>query len=95
MADRLEREIAVLDWNLTNHTPTEAGVSDIEHIRALAKTMGSLLVTTCPPGVEYETAKVKLQELVFWSVAAIARVDTEDEPSRTLIDAGFLGGRRA
>lgn len=63
-----------LDHDLTNHPPADAEVvARFEAIRVEAKTLGHLLIDTCPPSRELSLALTALEQAVMYGVAAIAR----------------------
>jgi lipopolysaccharide biosynthesis regulator YciM len=71
-------DIKLVAYNLTNHKPTEKGVENIEEIRNQAKTFATLIINLTADCYERRVATDKLQEVVFWANAAIARYETED-----------------
>lgn len=68
-----DEEIAIRDRNFTYHVPKEGQPARYEQIRNEAKRMASLLLVQCPPSRERSLAMTKLEEVVFWANASIAR----------------------
>jgi hypothetical protein len=64
-----------VSWNLTNHTPAQAQIEAIEHVRDYAKDLGFLINQECPASRERSLALTALEETVFWAVASIARAE--------------------
>lgn len=64
-----------IEWNLTNHTPNDEQIASIEQVRVAIKDAGHAIVAFCPNGRERSLALTALEELTFWSVAAIARAE--------------------
>lgn len=88
-AARLERDTADIEWKLRHHVPSESAVRRIEHLRGIAQTMGSLIVTSCTPGPEYDAALERLQECLQWAIGAVVRYDNATEIPQTLADLGW------
>ena len=83
MAKNLPNEsfLDELNKRFTYHPPTDEQVRDYEHIRALCESLGQVLAFVCPESREKDVAFQKLDEVVMWVNAAIARrTETEDEP---------------
>jgi hypothetical protein len=70
LLERLERTFAY-------HPPTEGQVERYKEIRETAKDFAELLIGVCPESRERSLAMTKLEEVVFWANAGIAR----NEPS--------------
>lgn len=66
MAERLERDF-------TYHAPNQDQIPRYEGIRDAAKIFARALVKATPPSREQSLALTALDEVVFWSNAAIAR----------------------
>lgn len=64
---------ARVNRNLTNHTPPEPKIADIELLRTSAKELGHLIVDICPEGREKSLAITDLESTLMWAVASIAR----------------------
>lgn len=67
----------IAKWELENrytyHPPTEAKKEKYEIIRSIAFAYATQLNELCPDGREKALALTKLDEVVFWANAAIAR----------------------
>lgn len=59
----------------TYHPPTEGQPEKYEMIRSIAHSYATYLNDTCPDGREKALAMNKLEEVVFWANAAIARAN--------------------
>ena len=62
-----------LETRFTYHVPKNGQTAKYEAIRASAKTFAFLILTICPDSREQSTAFTKLDEVVFWANASIAR----------------------
>jgi len=62
-----------LDKNFTYHPPKEDQWERYELILATAKSFASLILAMCPYSEEQSMALTKLDEVVFWANASIAR----------------------
>lgn len=62
-----------LENRFTYHAPQPGQVEKYEKLRAQALTFAKLIVETCPSSPERSTALTKLDGVVFYSNAAIAR----------------------
>ena len=62
-----------IESNFTYHPPKADQPVRYERIRARAKEMNELLCNLTPPSREQSVALTKLEEVVFWANAAIAR----------------------
>lgn len=63
--------------NFVYHKPTEDQQGRYVQLRNYAKSFAALLDHTCPPSRELSLAMTKLEEVVFWANAAIARNEKE------------------
>jgi hypothetical protein len=67
----------IADWDLSNrftyHPPIENQPEQYEMIRRIAYAYAVQLNNMCPDGREKALAMTKLEEVVFWANAAIAR----------------------
>jgi hypothetical protein len=59
----------------TYHAPTEDQVEKYQMIRNIAHSYATYLNEECPDGREKTLAMTKLEEVVFWANAAIARTN--------------------
>ena len=59
--------------NFTYHAPKDGQAERYERIREAAGAFSLLLNTNCPVSRELSLATTKLEEVVFWANAAIAR----------------------
>lgn len=66
-------------WNLTNHTPDAEAIAEIEKLRSWAKSLGLLIVESCPESRERSLALTHLEETTMWAVASIARATRDTE----------------
>lgn len=66
LKDRVENDF-------TYHPPKPGQSQKYEEIRGLGKAFALRLLELCPAGWEQALALTKLEEVVFWSNAAIAR----------------------
>lgn len=76
-------QIERLEHNLSSHTVIGQPVLDIDKIRVYAKDLGRVIIERAPVSREQSMALTKLEEVVFWAVAAIARNQsglTDDTP---------------
>lgn len=70
LIERIER-------NFTYHPPRADQGVRYERMRAHAKALAQLIVETCPDGRERALAITKLEEVIFWANASIARGEVE------------------
>lgn len=63
----------LIERNFTHHVPSAEGLVNIFKIREKAKDFASLIDEVCPEGRERSLAMTKLEEVMFWANAAIAR----------------------
>lgn len=68
-----------VDFDFTNHKPTDEGVKLIEQNRSVFKALSRHLINTVPEGREQSLALTNLEQALFWANAAVARVHTDDE----------------
>lgn len=69
----LEEEAKRLEKDFTYHPPKETQPPRYEEIRAKAKEFAEMLLLDCPRSRELSLALTKLDEVVFWANASIAR----------------------
>ena len=62
-----------LDNRFTYHAPKYDQISRYESIRDFARSFAQLITETTPESREQSLAITKLEEVVFWANAAIAR----------------------
>lgn len=62
-----------IETRFTYHAPKEGQPTKYEEIRARAKIMALALTSLCPDSRELSLSLTKLEEVVFWANAAIAR----------------------
>ncbi|SIO37953.1 hypothetical protein SAMN05444166_4230 [Singulisphaera sp. GP187] len=65
--------IEELENRFLHHAPKKDQAQRYERNRAHALTLAARLVDHCPPSRELSLALTKLEEVVFWANAAIAR----------------------
>ena len=65
----------VIERNFSHHVPSEVGIVNILKIREKAKEFACLINEVCPEGRERSLAMTKLEEVMFWANASIARND--------------------
>lgn len=73
MYPKNKADLEVVENNLTHHSPKGDQVERYLAIRGQGKTMAELLLECCPPSRERSVAMTKLEEMVMWANAAIAR----------------------
>lgn len=66
-------EVQRIEKNFSYHAPKEGQPEKYEEIRAKAKELALLIQNKTPGSREKSLAMTKLEEVVFWSNAAIAR----------------------
>lgn len=64
---------AVLDRRFTYHPPQGDQPHRYETIRSQGRMFADLLLASCPPSRELTVALERLDEVVFWANASIAR----------------------
>lgn len=62
-----------LEKRFTYHAPKDGQPARYEHLRETAKAFAYLIEAKCPDSRERALALTKLEEVVFWANAAIAR----------------------
>lgn len=62
-----------LTKRFTYHPPKEGQPQIYEDIRGSAKALAILLISHCPASRELSLALTKLEEVIFWANASIAR----------------------
>lgn len=62
-----------IEKNFTYHAPKNNQVARYEHVRNRAKVFAYFLLENVPDSEERSIALTRLEEVVFWSNAAIAR----------------------
>ena len=74
-----DRELLELriESDFTYHAPNELQRGQYERLRAAAKDLAHLINRECPGSREKSTALTRLDEVVFWANAAIARAPAE------------------
>lgn len=70
-------DVVHLDKIFTYHPPKFGQPTRYEEIRSRARWMARFLMETCPRSRELSLAMTKLEEVVFWANAAIARNEKE------------------
>lgn len=70
-----------LDKNFTYHPPKGDQPERYKRIRAKAKEFAALVVELVPPSRERSLALTKLEEVVMWANAGIARNQEAEEPT--------------
>lgn len=66
------------DWNFSNHTPTPEAIRKIEGLRSTAKALKDAIIAMSPHSRERSLALTNLEQVVFYSVAAVARTENVD-----------------
>jgi hypothetical protein len=69
------REIAI---RFTYHAPHGTQAARYEQIRHMAGQLAMELVNLCPDSREFSVALTKLDEVVFWANASIARNEKQE-----------------
>lgn len=75
----IEELHARIEWDFTNHAPTEDGLSLVQSLRSSAKAFAHMIVGTCPEGREKSLALTHVEEALMYAVASIARTLTDDK----------------
>lgn len=70
MSEELDRYI---NRTLTYHPPKPEARPAFDEIRRIAREYATAIHEHCPPGRERESALTKLEEVVMWANASIAR----------------------
>jgi hypothetical protein len=68
-------DAAEIGIRFTYHAPHPGQPAKYTAVRSKAKELAELIVEMCPDSREQATALTKLEEVVFWANAAIARRD--------------------
>ncbi len=63
--------------DFTYHPPTPDQIQRYEEIRQMARVVAQAILVYCPPSREQSLALTKLEEMVMWMNAAIARNEVE------------------
>lgn len=71
-----------LDKRFTYHASHGDQPERYVEIRKMAKDLAIVLQVRCPPSRELSLALTKLDEVVFWANAAIARNEVRDEAEK-------------
>ena len=66
-----------IEKNYTYHAPNEEQAKQYNKIRSEAKRLCNVINKLCPEGREKDQALLKLEEVVMWANAAIARAETK------------------
>lgn len=70
------QQLKMLENRFTYHRPHGNQAQRYEEMRDAAHELGKLIVENTPSGREQSLALTKLDEVVFWANAAIARHET-------------------
>lgn len=65
--------LAMVHRNFTYHPPKPDQIPHFETVRSQAMSLATTLLTNCPMSRELSLALTKLEEVVMWANAAIAR----------------------
>ncbi len=68
-----DEDLKRLDNNFDHHSPKDLQGERYTEIRAHCKHLAKFLHFECPPSRERSVAITKLEEVMFWANAAIAR----------------------
>lgn len=74
----VEQLHADIEWNFSNHAPTDDGLSLILSMRTSAKALAHMIAGNCPEGREKSLALTYVEQSLMFAVAAIVRSLTED-----------------
>ena len=66
-----ERRKRQLFTSLTNHTPPQQSMAQIEVLRVAAKDFGADIIAKCPDSRERAVALTKLEESLMWAVKSL------------------------
>ena len=66
-----------IEKNFTYHKPDEDKAVRYTHIRNMARDLAYVIDNVCPESREKSLAFTKLEEMVMWANASIARNDCE------------------
>lgn len=64
---------ADIESRFTYHAPSEKNVTKFPTLRSAAKQLAELINELCPEGREKSLAITKLEEVIMWANAGIAR----------------------
>ena len=64
---------SLFDHSFTYHTPKPSDIHKYEAIQSKAKEFAHLIAELAPKGREQSLSLTKLEEVVFWANASIAR----------------------
>jgi len=70
-------QISDLEQRFTYHAPKDDQIGKYEAIRTAAKGLARFLLDVTPASREQSLAMTNLEQVVFWSNAAIARNEAE------------------
>ena len=76
-AKKHDNAVQQASWNMTNHSPNEAQITRIGHMRRYAKDTASAFASFGVPSRELSLAQTKLEEALMWAVASVARADVD------------------
>ncbi len=68
-----------LKWNMGSHKPTDEAIVKIEVLREKFLTLGRRVIQDTPSSREQSLALTALEQALMYTVAAIARNETEDK----------------
>lgn len=72
----------IAKWDLANrftyHPPKAGQPEQFQLIRSIAHSYATVINETCPDGREKSLSITKLEEVVFWANAAMARIKTDE-----------------
>ena len=71
--DESDQQETARENNFTYHKPNEEQPKRYELIRTTSKELSKILNENCPPSRELSLAQTKLEEVIFWANASIAR----------------------
>lgn len=72
------RESARNANDFLHHAPHGDQIARYGEVRQRCKALADWLLTTCPPSRERSLARTKLEEVMFWANASIARNETPE-----------------
>lgn len=73
MSNEKEKTLNLIENNFVYHAPLPGQPEIYENIRGTAKNLAKFLVEVCPGSRERSIALTKLEEVMFWACASIAR----------------------
>jgi len=68
-------EESTIENNFTYHAPSERKIGQHQMIRDAGKTYANIILHNVPEGREQSLAMTKLEEVVMWANAGIARTE--------------------